>query len=78
MSMAHSYEAKRRKSLAELKQEYDNLAASTLVGLNFIREEIVRREQSKETRAMIVLTVVIALLGVCLTKCQPRNKCGNL
>ncbi len=64
MTMASTYEDLRKKSLEDLKQEYDKLAKNTVIGLSFIHEEIVRREQNKITREMKILTYVIAFLAI--------------
>lgn len=67
MSMAPKYSDLQKLSLSQLKQEYDKLAGNTMVGLNFIHEEILRREQNRVTCAMIALTVAIAFLALVQT-----------
>jgi hypothetical protein len=64
MTMAPKYSELKKKSLSELKQEYDKLAESTVVGLNFIHEEILRREQNKLAREVRILSYVVAFLAV--------------
>jgi hypothetical protein len=64
MTMAPKYSELEKKSLSELKQEYDRLAESTVVGLNFIHEEILRREQNKLSREVRILSYVVAFLAV--------------
>lgn len=64
MTMAPKYGELEKKSLSELKQEYDKLAESSVIGLNFIHEEILRREQNKITRELRILSYVVAFLAV--------------
>ena len=64
MTMAPKYGELVKKSLSELKQEYDKLAESTVIGLNFIHEEILRREQNKIAREVRILSYVVAFLAV--------------
>lgn len=64
MTMAPKYGELEKKSLSELKQEYDKLAESTVIGLNFIHEEILRREQNKIAREVRILSYVVAFLAV--------------
>ena len=64
MTMAPKYGELEKKSLSELKQEYDKLAESTVIGLDFIHEEILRREQNKIAREVRILSYVVAFLAV--------------
>ena len=64
MTMAPKYSELEKKSLSELKQDYDGLAKSTVIGLNFIHEEILRREQNKLAREVRILSYVVAFLAV--------------
>ena len=64
MAIAPKYGELEKKSLSELKQEYDRLAESTVIGLNFIHEEILRREQNKLAREVRILSYVVAFLAV--------------
>jgi len=64
MTIAPKYGELEKKSLSELKQEYDRLAESTVIGLNFIHEEILRREQNKLAREVRILSYVVAFLAV--------------
>ena len=64
MTMAPRYGELEKKSLSELKQEFDELAENTVIGLNFIHEEILRREQNKIAREVRILSYVVAFLAV--------------
>lgn len=74
--MAKSYRELRATSIERLIDDYDRIATNTNVGLDFIRQEIARREQAKETRTIVRLTWVITfltlanavLVGVTLTR----------
>jgi hypothetical protein len=54
--MAHSYAELRRMPKEDLVQEYDRLAGSTQVGLNFYLEEIARREVEEQSQRMLTMT----------------------
>ena len=43
-------------SLEDLKQAYDAAADNTVIGLGFLRDEIVRREQEAQTQKIIAFT----------------------
>lgn len=69
--MAESYEGLRKLTKEQLVERYDKQAKSTVVGLDFIREEIVRRDAEEQTAQMLLMTsqmrtmtVVIMLLTV--------------
>ena len=67
--MASTYKELRRLSEDQLVQQYDDMARSTQIGLDFLREEIARRTTEKQTeqtlaatRQMRTLTIVIGIL----------------
>ncbi len=69
--MAETYEQLRDLTREQLVKEYDKIAKNTQIGLNFLREEIARRDAEEQTaqmltmtRQMRTLTVVIAVLTV--------------
>ena len=49
---------------AELEQEYNKAAETTVAGLNYFWYEILRREQDKQTKWIIGLTVVMTVAAV--------------
>ncbi|MCZ7673804.1 MAG: hypothetical protein M5U34_45140 [Chloroflexi bacterium] len=51
--MAESYEELRKLTKEQLIQKYDSLAKSTQIGLNFLRDEIARRDAEEQTAQMI-------------------------
>ena len=66
---ARSYAEIRKKSLDDLVKEYDEVAEHTVVGLDFIKQEIWRRDSEKLncnmarlTRRIYWLTIVITIL----------------
>lgn len=65
--MASKYSALRTMSDEELITEYDATAPVTQLGLNFIREELARREQDRQTRQLVTLTVVMTVLTAVVT-----------
>jgi hypothetical protein len=50
MSMAMKHDDLKKLSNNELKKKYDETAEITMVGLNFFKEEILRRQQQKFNR----------------------------
>lgn len=62
MSMATNYGELRKLTIDELVTRYDQIAKNTVLGLDFYRQEIWRRDQEKQTRTMVILTWVIAFL----------------
>jgi hypothetical protein len=54
----------RMLSKKELENKYDEQTASACESLSFYRDEIIRREQNKLTKAMIVLTGFIIILTI--------------
>ncbi len=58
MEMARTHGELRALSDEELIRQHDELAKGTLVGLNHYREELARREQNKQSRLILALTVV--------------------
>lgn len=69
MHMAETYAKLRKLTDEELICKYDELAKRTQVGLNFLLDELARREAKKQhqrilklTKQMRNLTIVIAIL----------------
>jgi hypothetical protein len=54
----------RKLSKKELENKYDEQTASGGECLSFYRDEIIRREQNKLTKAMVVLTIFIVILTI--------------
>jgi hypothetical protein len=52
---------------AELRTEYNEIAKTTFVGLDWYREEFRRRDAKRQGTVLIWLTPVIALLTVANT-----------
>jgi hypothetical protein len=46
----------------ELRARYNEIAEHTVVGLEWYREELQRRQFARQTRWLVILTVVIAIL----------------
>jgi hypothetical protein len=51
----------------ELVRQYDETAQQTVVGLDFVREEIVRRETHAATQAMVRMTHQMKVMTVLIT-----------
>ena len=70
MSMAMKLGDLKKLSNDELEKECDRVAERTMVGLNYFWGEILRREQCKQNRLLILLTIfvliatVISVIGV--------------
>lgn len=69
MPIANTYGDLRKLSDAELIRQYDETAQSTQVGLNFLRDELARREAERQqevmlrfTKQMRDMTIVITVL----------------
>ena len=62
MSSAKTYSKMLNMSLDELIKEYDETSQTTVIGLDFIKQEIWRREGEKINRRIYHLTIVITLL----------------
>lgn len=60
--MAYTIAELRALSEADLVREHDRIAQTTVLGLNYFRDELNRREQDKQTRIMVRLTWVITWL----------------
>ena len=54
----------RKRSKTELWELYDQEAESVVPSLNHYRDEIVRREQCKQTKALIALTILVLIATV--------------
>jgi hypothetical protein len=54
----------RQLSKAELWKLYDQEAKNVQPSLNYYRDEIVRREQSKQTTWLIILTILVFIATV--------------
>ena len=54
--MAENYANLQKMSVADLIKQYDETAVSTAIGLNFIREELARREVAAQNEQMIKFT----------------------
>lgn len=57
----------------ELVQHYDKAAGSTVLGLNFFREELSRRVTERQTRMMLRLTWVLAVMTGIVTAATLLN-----
>ena len=64
MPLAPKYSDLQKISTSELQQEYDKLTNNTVIGLGFIHEEILRREQNKLTRELRILSWVVAIFAL--------------
>ena len=71
MPIPTTYSELRKLPEAELIKKYDETAPSTQIGLNFLREELARREaerqqegMSRMTRQMRDMTIVITVLTI--------------
>lgn len=64
MTQATTYRELRKLTTDALIAMYDQIATSrpVHVGLDFVLQEIWRRDQEKQTRTMVLLTWVIAFL----------------
>lgn len=60
--MAPRYEDLTKMSNAELIATYNDEASNVVVGLEWFRFELWRREAARQTNAVICLTVVIMVL----------------
>nr|WP_250809342.1 hypothetical protein [Neorhizobium tomejilense] len=65
--MAQSFEDLRNTSTEELKNQYDQIARSTAVGLSFYREEIARRDAEAQNRLMLDFTKQVRDMTVAIT-----------
>lgn len=70
MAMAMKLGEFKKLSDDELEKEYDKVAEHTVAGLNYFWSEILRREQYRQTKWLILLTIfmliatVISAIGV--------------
>src|SRR5689334_13180820 len=65
--MAYTVAELRTLSDADLIREHDRIAQSTVLGLNYFRDELYRRDQDAQTRVMLKLTRVITwMTGIIL------------
>ena len=46
----------------QIEEGYDSAAKNTVVGTQFWQDELVRREQRKQTTLLIALTIVLIIL----------------
>ncbi len=65
--MADPFHEMQKKSLDELIQIYDQTARTTGIGLNFIREEIARRETAAQNERMIAFTRQMRNMTIAIT-----------
>lgn len=56
MPHATTYAALRSLSADDLVRLYDETAQDTVIGLNFLSEEIARRDAALETKAIVAMT----------------------
>lgn len=64
MPHATTYSALRSLSTDDLVKLYDETAQNTEMGLNFLREEIARRDAALETRAIVEMTTSMRSLTI--------------
>ncbi|MBI2832390.1 MAG: hypothetical protein HYX79_09055 [Chloroflexi bacterium] len=57
----------RKLSDTELEQKYDEEAQHVVASLNYLWNEITRREQNKQTKWIIFLTIVMVVATVIST-----------
>jgi hypothetical protein len=62
--MAGSYEELRKLTKEQLIQEYDKRARSTQIGLDFLREEIARRDAEEQTVQMLRMTAQMRTMTI--------------
>jgi hypothetical protein len=65
--MAQTFEDLRNTSTEELKNRYDQIAGSTIVGLSFYREEIARRDAEAQNQLMLDFTKQVRDMTVAIT-----------
>ena len=53
-----------RMTEAELVELYDRIAGNTQVGLDFVRQALSEKQVARQTRTLVNLTIVIAVLTV--------------
>ena len=71
--MAQSYAELRRMTDDELIRKYDETAKQTMIGLDFLRNEVVRRESERATRQMLALTRQMRNLTLVITGLTVAN-----
>ena len=64
MSLAKTYRDLRKPSKEQLIRLRDEATPNTVIGLGFYREEIARREQDEQNRAVLRLAWVMTALTV--------------
>ncbi|MBW7997982.1 MAG: hypothetical protein FVQ81_15710 [Candidatus Glassbacteria bacterium] len=62
--MVLNYQQLKSLSREKLIEEYDQKASSTVIGLNFLREEIARRDFEEQNRLIIAMTQEIRNLTI--------------
>lgn len=67
MGMTPTFEGMREITDGELLEVYNQQAKNTSIGLAFLRDEIQRREQNRQTRTMVTLTWSIAVMTLVVT-----------
>lgn len=67
MGMTPTFEGMREMTDGELLEVYNQQAKNTSIGLAFLRDEIQRREQNRQTRTMVTLTWSIAVMTLVVT-----------
>ncbi len=70
MSMAMKHDDLKKLSDNELKKKFDEIAENTMVGLNYYKEEILRRQQRRFNRCNISLSIfslIVAISAIVVT-----------
>jgi hypothetical protein len=65
--MAKSFQKLRELSNEELINQYDQKAVSTSIGLNFLANEIQRRENKETNKEIVRLTALMKNLTIAIT-----------
>ncbi|KQY78657.1 hypothetical protein ASD52_02080 [Ensifer sp. Root142] len=65
--MADSYEQLRKKPKDTLVREYDGIAQSTQLGLNFYRDEIARRDAEEQSQLILSFTKQMRDMTIAIT-----------
>ncbi|MYA78779.1 MAG: hypothetical protein F4132_00290 [Gemmatimonadetes bacterium] len=67
MTMAMSYSEISRLSKEELIERYDQTASNTVIGLEFLKQEIWRRDSDRLSESMVKMTKRIQWLTIAIT-----------
>ncbi len=65
--MAEKYADLQKMTLGDLIKQYDSTAHSTAIGLNFLREEIARRESAAQNQRMLEFTKQVRDMTIGIT-----------